>query len=438
MADFQVELDQFTNADGGLNAERQHFSLPRADGGRDAWLFLASTFILEALVWGFPFSFGVFEAYYATHEPFSQDAAGIAAIGTSATGIMYFAAPIVYTGLKKYPAWRRTSTLVGFVILLASLVIASFLNSVGALVATQGIMYGIGGALHYFPALLYLDEWFVQRKGIAFGAICAGGGAAGVAIPLTMEWVLDHFGFRTALRVWIVVVIVLTTPALFFMKGRLPIRHQANVGPQKIEIGFLRTKAFWLLQATVIVQGLGYFLPSIYISSFAQSVGLTATDGTIAIALTNGAAVVGSLLMGWLSDRYHCTTAILACAIGSVVSVFLLWSFAVSRPVLFLFALTYGVFASGFASTWAGCAKPMRENGYPGTETGMIIALFSSGKGIGAVISGPLSEALVAADGWKGKAAFAYGSGYGSLIICTGVTAGFAGVSWCGRRFGIL
>lgn len=30
----------------------QEFSLPPADGGKDAWLFLAACFMLEALVWG--------------------------------------------------------------------------------------------------------------------------------------------------------------------------------------------------------------------------------------------------------------------------------------------------------------------------------------------------------------------------------------------------
>lgn len=28
------------------------FSLPRADGGKDAWLFLAAGFVVEAMVWG--------------------------------------------------------------------------------------------------------------------------------------------------------------------------------------------------------------------------------------------------------------------------------------------------------------------------------------------------------------------------------------------------
>ena len=34
------------------NGRRQEFSLPRADGGKDAWLFLAGCFMIEALVWG--------------------------------------------------------------------------------------------------------------------------------------------------------------------------------------------------------------------------------------------------------------------------------------------------------------------------------------------------------------------------------------------------
>ena len=30
----------------------QEFSLPPLDGGKDAWLFLAASFMMEALVWG--------------------------------------------------------------------------------------------------------------------------------------------------------------------------------------------------------------------------------------------------------------------------------------------------------------------------------------------------------------------------------------------------
>lgn len=39
--------------EGTHNRPGQHeFSLPPADGGKDAWFFLAACFVVEALVWG--------------------------------------------------------------------------------------------------------------------------------------------------------------------------------------------------------------------------------------------------------------------------------------------------------------------------------------------------------------------------------------------------
>lgn len=52
-------LDESYNFQNGLrrrvrtNSEApREFSLPEADGGRDAWLFLAGCFMVEALIWG--------------------------------------------------------------------------------------------------------------------------------------------------------------------------------------------------------------------------------------------------------------------------------------------------------------------------------------------------------------------------------------------------
>ena len=61
----------------------QEFSLPPVDSGKDAYLFLVAAFAVEALVWGFCFSFGLFQDYYSKHEPFSGQS-NIAVIGTCA------------------------------------------------------------------------------------------------------------------------------------------------------------------------------------------------------------------------------------------------------------------------------------------------------------------------------------------------------------------
>lgn len=58
----ELRRSQPTSADiGGLTGSeeeaigRHQFSLPRVDGGKDAWLFLAACFTVEALTWGKPF-----------------------------------------------------------------------------------------------------------------------------------------------------------------------------------------------------------------------------------------------------------------------------------------------------------------------------------------------------------------------------------------------
>jgi hypothetical protein len=43
---------EFELADRGEDAPQHQVSLPPVDGGKDAWLFLAASFIVEALVWG--------------------------------------------------------------------------------------------------------------------------------------------------------------------------------------------------------------------------------------------------------------------------------------------------------------------------------------------------------------------------------------------------
>jgi hypothetical protein len=57
--------------------------LPQPDGGKEAWLFLTACFILEALIWGFPFTYGIFQDFYSK-EPQFKDSPNVALIGTCA------------------------------------------------------------------------------------------------------------------------------------------------------------------------------------------------------------------------------------------------------------------------------------------------------------------------------------------------------------------
>ncbi|KMU74087.1 hypothetical protein CISG_04016 [Coccidioides immitis RMSCC 3703] len=63
--------------------------------------FLIRCFIVEAIIWGLPFAYGLFQDFYTTHEPFKSDPSGIAAIGTTALGMMYLGSPICFMAMQK-------------------------------------------------------------------------------------------------------------------------------------------------------------------------------------------------------------------------------------------------------------------------------------------------------------------------------------------------
>ena len=71
----------------------------------------------------------------------------------------------------------------------------------------------------------------------------------------------------------------------------------------------------------------------------------------------------------------------------------------------------------------------------PDMDTGLIFGLLAGGRGIGNVISGPLSVALVGEGGLGGSKEYGYGSMYGMVILFTGITSLLGGWGWLSRGF---
>lgn len=141
-----------------------------------------------------------------------------------------------------------------------SLGLSSPCTAVPQLIVTQGILYGIGGAVTYCPCIILLDEWFVRRKGLAFGIMWAGTALGGVVILLLLQFLLHRYDFRTALRTWTILLFVVCLPLTSFIKPRLPVPATTRV---RVTFNFLTSRTFWILQSGNILQGLGFFVPSI-------------------------------------------------------------------------------------------------------------------------------------------------------------------------------
>lgn len=176
-------------------------------------------------------------------------------------------APLTAVAVQRWPQYRRLASCCGLALMVSGLVAASFCNSVNGLIATQGVMYAVGGLVAYFPAMSLITEWFVQRRGLVFGIMWAGTGISGTVLPFLLQWMLNSYGYRTTLRAWAITLAILASCCIYFIKPRLPVTSASSFRP--IDISFVKHIQFWVFQTGNILQSLGFFLPTLYIPSFA-------------------------------------------------------------------------------------------------------------------------------------------------------------------------
>ncbi|KAJ4295312.1 hypothetical protein N0V90_007323 [Kalmusia sp. IMI 367209] len=309
--------------------------------------------------------------------------------------------PFSFAILTRWPRLRRWCGPIGLVLAAVGFLSSSFAKTVWQLVVTQGVISALGCGLLFTPTTLYLDEWFVKRKGLAYGIMWAGKSMTGVGLPFAMGASLRRFGPAITLQAWSIATVLLSAPLLYTVRPRIPLSRTTTT--RRISTNFLQLPAFWMLQIGNILQSLGYFLPYAYISSYAvRSLHLSPTMGTLVLALINATSIPGGIVMGSLGDHVGVKSTILLSTLGSALAVFLFWGTSSHIALLSIFALTYGFFAGGFSSTWSGVLTELKKQS-PAIDTGFIFGLLAGGRGIGNVISGPLSVALLTHEGWLGS-----------------------------------
>ncbi|KIM26701.1 hypothetical protein M408DRAFT_16862 [Serendipita vermifera MAFF 305830] len=383
-----------------IDINRNTSELAPVDGGFGAWSFLLAAFLVENIVWGFPNAFGVFlDAYLKDPEYTSQPNAQLLLplIGTLTSGIIYCSGPFTYPLIYRYPQHCRKSMWFGALLCWASLFGASYTTNVVNLILFQGVLYAIGGTLLYNPCLLYMSEWFVARRGLANGVISAGTATGGLILPLILPGLLDRFGTSASLRILAIAFAVLLLPVLPFLRGRLPhSRVRGPVARSTTATGHWEWVKYTRIQMLFIVntlQGFGYFVPVIWLPTFASDLNLSATKSSLTLALLNGASVVSRLVVGQLSDVIDPWLLALATLIGTCLSTFVLWGvLSYSFTGLIAFGLAYGSLAGGWSSIWTGFMRDFPRDD-PQVATTIIGYLMLS-RGLGNILSTPISTAL--------------------------------------------
>lgn len=394
-------------------------------------------------------NYGVFQEYYSSNWTLqgNQETTGI--IGTTSNGVMYLSMPFLFALFTKRWAHRRQSAaLCGAAITCLSFLLSSFSTQIWHLVVTQGVMSALGCALLYSPTTLSLGEWFnTGNRAVAYGVVLSCKNIVGSVCPFLMRGLLDHFGFRTTLRIWAAIAAGTSIPAIFLIPTYPLTVSSTAYRARSIPWHFLKHRTFYVYSIAIMLQSSGYGIPQTYLNTYAHDVALLSqTSATLLLTLFNIPGILSSSFFGYLSDNKRfalsTTTVTAISAISSALAAFLLWGLAVknSLALLVLFSIVFGFFAGGYSATWGGVINELEREAAQSNEaidTGMLYGLLNGARGIGYVSGGLIGVQLLNAGSTSSLRGFGYGTSYGPLIIFTGLSSVFGGwgLLWKWKKF---
>lgn len=412
--------------------------LAPVDKGRDAWLFVIAAFTLETFLWGFGFTFGVFQNYYASSpdSPFRDSStSAISAIGTTSIAVPYVTGLFLPSLMSRHPRYIRPAMWCALALGTAAFLLSSFATAVWHLIILQGVLVGIAGGILYTPVFLWLYEWFAERRGLAGGIIQSGVGIGGAVFPPILGILLDRVGFRWTLRIWAIAFVIFSGTAVWFIKPRLPVPSRREPRRAPADLSYLRNPLWAVVAITILIQSLAYFPVNLYLPTYTTLLGLPALDGQLVLSVFNIFSVVGQILFGWMCDRMPYSRVMAFSAIGSALSAYLLWGFASSLGVVFAFAVAFGTMAGGFFSISAPVAADLA--GPSSTASGSIFGSLVAWKAIAAVV-GPIIAATLFDSSKAGMTSKFGSNGFGGVTLFVGgmmmATAAFSVLSGVTRN----
>ena len=208
--------------------------------------------------------------------------------------------------------------------------------------------YMCGGPL---PNQVLTSRWFDKARGKAMGFAYLGIGIGGMLAPQIAKALNVEFGYRHALVILGMTMILLSFPMAWFVKDNPPQKEGDSLDkpeePKRDIKAILKTRAFYLLligsmcsigAVSATSQNLKLF--------FSLDLKYSQTQAANVLSLILAASIFGRLFMGWLADRIEKKYVMLLiyCLVASAIP---LLYFATTPGVIYVFAIVFGIGLGG-------------------------------------------------------------------------------------------
>ncbi len=236
----------------------------------------------------------------------------------------------------------------GALVYIAGLVLMANASSALALTFAMGVLIGLGMSCTTFNIVFgALGRAFPpERRSVVLG-ICSSAGSFGQFALLPFSLVLiSMFGWYAGL-IGLSLCAALMLPAAFGVTDKGYASGSIGGSPKEALAEAFVHKGFWLLGVGYFACGFQIVFIGTHFPAYLIDQGLTAKDGTIALALVGLFNIFGSYLAGRLGANYPKTWLFSGLYAVRGLAVALLISFPLSP-------LSVYVFAAAFGFTWLG------------------------------------------------------------------------------------
>ncbi|RDW65273.1 hypothetical protein BP5796_09965 [Coleophoma crateriformis] len=313
---------------------------------------LISSFLTIFVTIGLNQSYGVFQSFYVSSKdgilPSSQSAnnAILAFVGTLGAGLTWAGGIFVNPWMARVNNLKWI-TVPGVLLMSLGFGLASISTQVWHLLLSQGLLYGVGSSMLYFPILSVAPEYFDAHRGTAMGFILSGAGVGGLVFSPLIRYLLSRVSIRWTLRIMSLLTLAIALPiACSVSRSRFAARR-----PTHIDLKLISKPTFWFATVAAFLQSGGNPVPLTFLSEFSIALGYSAGFGAVLLAVNNGINSASRIITGVAGDRLGRQNTLIFTVFMSAIAVCTFWlgsAFSGSRPLWLAFVIMYGAASGGY------------------------------------------------------------------------------------------
>lgn len=295
-----------------------------------AWLVAGAAFLVGFVVFGVLYSFGVFL------PALMRELGGGSAALFSAAGLgFYMTGPVTgYLGDRLGP---RRMVALGAVLVGTGLGATALIESVWMGFVTYGGLVGLGAASAYMPALAIVGGWFDKRRTTALGLAAAGTGCGTMLLPPLAAWLIEAFGWRTAIAaIGVGSAVVLAGCAVVVRPPPVARARAGGLRRTVLSVSFATLYLSWVLVTMAL------FHAFIFLPGAATSLGASPAAAAVLVSVIGGMSILGRAGIGPVAERMS-ITGLYKLAVAVMAGSFVIWLFAGDYPALAVFAAVLGI-----------------------------------------------------------------------------------------------